>query len=235
MKITLELRAAEGGDDAKLFTAQLARAYAIFANNNNWLTSINPEINLNSGNNLITIEIEGDNLTPLLNEGGGHRIQRIPENERKGRIHTSTVTVAVIENKKLSETIFDKRTEQDFNIQFYSGTGPGGQNRNKVQASARIIHIPTGIIKTAQTRSRENSVRLAMEAIYEQLDKLKEEYHLNLQNNDRSKQIGSGMRGDKRRTYRQQEDIVIDHINNKKEKMSKFMKGKIEKLIKEQI
>lgn len=162
-------------------------------------------------------------------EGGGHRVQRIPPNEKRGRVHSSTVTVAVL-GETQSEQKYLKRGPEDFSVSFFSGTGPGGQNRNKVQASARIVHIPTGLVRTAQTRSRENSVRLAMEALNQDLDAASTQSQWDQTNSVRTAQTGTGMRGDKRRTYRSQEDMVNDHETGKRARMSDVMKGKFDAL-----
>ena len=120
--------------------------------------------------------------------------------------------------------------ETDLKIEWYSGTGAGGQHRNKTQNSCRITHIPTGIVATAQTRSRQNSLKLAMITIHEQVDNLaKTAYNKNIAS-DRKQQVGSGMRGDKIRTYRFQDDRVQDHITGKTSKCSAVLKGNFELL-----
>jgi len=177
----------------------------------------------------ITIEGSSSNLDVFRTEGGGHRVQRIPPNEKRGRVHSSTVTVAVLGESK-SDPKYLKRQADDFSISFFSGTGPGGQNRNKVQASARIVHLPTGLVRTAQTRSRDNSVRLAMEALIQDLDAADNRAQWDHANSVRTQQMGSGMRGDKRRTYRAQEDMVSDHETGKRARMSDVMKGKFDAL-----
>ena len=152
-------------------------------------------------------------MSELNNESGGHRIQRIPPTERRGRVHSSTVTVAVTDPSRPQRTTFNER---DFRIEWYSGTGCGGQNRNKVQSSCRITHIPTGLIRTAQTRSRENSLRLAKESLEEAVEKQNLQLHNERLNSSRADQVGSGMRGDKIRTYRFQDDVAVDHRTNRK-------------------
>lgn len=173
--------------------------------------------------------LEGKSLDQLLHEAGGHRVQRIPPTERRGRVHSSTVTVAVMEKGHIDPEYF-KRKPDDFEISFFSGTGPGGQNRNKVQACARIKHLPTGITRSAQTRSRENSVRLAMEAILKDLDQAAHSDQKNQEKQDRQQQVGSGMRADKRRTYRFQDDKVFDHETGQQHLLSRVMKGDFERL-----
>ena len=160
-------------------------------------------------------------LSNLEKEAGGHRIQRVPPTERKGRVHTSTVTVAIID-----PTVEEVKCESsDFKVEWFSGTGAGGQHRNKHQNSCRITYLPTGLVATAQCRSRVNSQEQAMSSLlsqikgntmYEQKVALAE---------DRKQQVGSGMRGDKIRTYRFQDDIVKDHNSGNSASVSKVLKG----------
>lgn len=162
------------------------------------------------------------------NEAGGHRIQRVPPTERKGRVHTSTVTVAVIDRDADigSATI----NQQDLKIEWYSGTGAGGQYRNKHQNSCRITHIPTGIIAKSECRSRQNSLDEAMAQIQHRVDQMYKTQYNNTVANDRRQQVGTGMRGDKIRTYRFQDDCVHDHLTGKRAKCSQVLKGNIDHL-----
>lgn len=164
----------------------------------------------------------------MQNECGGHRIQRVPPTERKGRVHTSTVTVAVIDCIEgiAPSTIPDS----DLRIEWYSGTGAGGQHRNKHQNSCRITHIPSGVVATAQTRSRQNSYNLAIQNIQKELDAdTKRRYNSNIAST-RKDQVGSGMRGDKIRTYRFQDDRVQDHITEKVASTKKVLQGNFDLL-----
>ena len=170
------------------------------------------------------IEVTGKGLEDLNKEAGGHRIQRVPPTERKGRVHTSTVTVAVIDPVVQEKEYKDT----DFRIEWYSGTGAGGQHRNKHQNSCRITHIKTGIVATAQCRSRINSLDEAKTALLNQLkgnDNRTQKTALAI---ERKEQVGSGMRGDKIRTYRFQDDIVKDHITEKVASVKQVMKGNFE-------
>ena len=167
------------------------------------------------------IEVEGADLSQLEKEAGGHRIQRIPPTERKGRVHTSTVTVAITD----PTIVKIEYNESDFKIEWYSGTGAGGQHRNKHQNSCRIIHMPTGQTATAQCRSRQNSLEQAKQALLETLksaDYMQAKADLDF---TRKNQVGSGMRGDKIRTYRFQDDIVKDHKSGKSGSVNKVLKG----------
>ncbi len=174
------------------------------------------------------ILVEGTDLSGLENECGGHRIQRVPPTERKGRVHTSTVTVAVIDciDSSRESTI----SENDLKIEWYSGTGAGGQHRNKHQNSCRITHIPTGLVATAQTRSRQNSYNLAIQNIQQELDADTKRQYNNTIARTRKNQVGSGMRGDKIRTYRFQDDRVQDHITGKTASTKKVLQGNFELL-----
>jgi len=153
-------------------------------------------------------------------------LQRIPPTERKGRVHTSTVTVAIIDPTEKVEEYPDS----DFKIEWYSGTGAGGQFRNKHQNSCRITHIPTGKVATAQHRSRQNSLDSAkcnLVSLLQEQNKQKRNFEVS---SIRKEQVGSGMRGDKIRTYRMQDDIVKDHITGKSASVEKVLKGNFDLL-----
>ncbi len=174
------------------------------------------------------ILVEGTDLSGLDNEAGGHRIQRVPPTERKGRVHTSTVTVAVIDR---IEGIGPSSIPQgDLKIEWYSGTGAGGQHRNKHQNSCRITHLPSGLIVTAQTRSRQNSLNAAMADLQQRLDNEAKRQYNNTIASDRKRQVGTGMRGDKIRTYRFQDDVVKDHLTDKTSSVKKVLAGNFDLL-----
>lgn len=167
------------------------------------------------------LEVQGTDLSGLANESGGHRIQRVPPTERKGRVHTSTVTVAIIDPTAPKF----KLNESDLRIEWYSGTGAGGQHRNKHQNSCRITHKPTGLIVTAQNRSRQNSYTEAYETIRKRLDEKYRSAYNSALAVDRKEQVGSGQRGDKIRTYRFQDDRVKDHETGKSASCSQVLRG----------
>ncbi len=175
-----------------------------------------------------SIQVEGADLSGLDNEPGGHRIQRVPPTERKGRVHTSTVTVAVID--RMEENRSSAIPQSDLKVEWYSGTGAGGQYRNKHQNSCRITHLPTGITAKAECRSRQNSLDSAVAEIQQRVDnELKRSYNSNIAS-DRKRQVGSGMRGDKIRTYRFQDDSVQDHVTGKRATCSQILKGNVDLL-----
>lgn len=162
----------------------------------------------------------------MYNESGGHRIQRVPPTERKGRVHTSTVTVAITDPAEVTTVV----KESDLRIEWYSGTGAGGQHRNKHQNSCRITHIPTGTVATAQCRSRQNSQDQAMGTIHKVVDNLAKSQYNNVIASNRREQVGSGMRGDKIRTYRFQDDRVQDHVTNKVASTKRVLSGNFDLL-----
>lgn len=125
---------------------------------------------------------------------------------------------------------FARRSDDDFAVEWYSGSGAGGQHRNKHQNSARITHLPTGIVRTAQTRSRENSYQSAMAAIIRALDAGSNEAAAVAENSARQKQVGSGERSDKRRTVRFQHDEVVDHLTGRRTTARDYMRGGMDKL-----
>lgn len=124
-----------------------------------------------------------------------------------------------------SNDVYSKRNDDDFKVEWFSGTGKGGQRRNKVKSSCRLTHIPTGIIKSAQTRKRTTSYATAKAEVETLLDQHALDDLANTQNNSRRQMMGSGQRADKCRTYRFQDDVVVDHNSNKSVKCSKIMKG----------
>ena len=171
--------------------------------------------------------VESIDLIKLEQEAGGHRWQRVPPTEKRGRVHTSTVTVSVID----PNTIIKQHSINDqLNIEWFSGTGKGGQHRNRHMNSVKITHIPTGIIQTAQTRSRENSLKEAMSALEFRLTELNKcSVHASI-SNTKKQQIGSGMRGDKVQTIQVQNDTVVNHINDKRCSYKSWSRGNIEVL-----
>ena len=217
MKRVIEIRAAEGGEDSKLFVKDLADAYVRMAQRLGWTARL---IDVRLGE--CSIEVEGVDLSGLDNEPGGHRIQRVPPTERKGRVHTSTVTVAVVSNAEIKTVTIP---DSELKVEWYSGTGAGGQYRNKHQNSCRITHIPTGTVTKAECRSRTNSYNEAVAEIQRRVVEESTKQYNSILASDRKQQVGSGMRGDKIRTYRFQDDVVKDHITNKSASVKKVLAG----------
>lgn len=160
------------------------------------------------------------------NESGGHRIQRIPPTEKRGRVHTSTVTVSVLE----ADAPATVSSNDEFEVRFHRGTGKGGQRRNKVATCCVVTHLPTGMTQKVDGRSREANEAEAIQKLRQEIERRSHLANHNDMNKIRASQIGSGMRGDKRRTYRFQDDRVVDHETGKETSCHRFMKGEIEAL-----
>lgn len=159
-------------------------------------------------------------------EAGGHRFQRVPPTERRGRVHTSTVTVAVFPSEREGPR-FDLA---DVRFEWFSGTGAGGQHRNKHQNSCRAFHTPTGLSAKAECRSRQNSEAVALAELERRVRAHLGGDLLDQEAVDRRQQVGSGMRGDKVRTYRLQDDMVTDHRTERRTTWRKVERGDFEGL-----
>lgn len=166
-------------------------------------------------------------MSRLLQEAGGHRWQRVPPTEHRGRVHTSTVTIAVFEIKDEVNWVLRDSDIETFTTK---DSGPGGQHRNKTESCVIMRHLPTGLEAKASTKSQHQNRRVArmmlegrVQSHYNGLAKAQ-------QDANRKAQVGSGMRGDKVRTYREQDDIVTDHISGAKCRLSDILIGKLELL-----
>jgi peptide chain release factor 1 len=169
----------------------------------------------------------GPDLTQLNNEPGCHKIQRVPPTERNGRVHTSAVTVAVVDPSKFKTTDYSTIDPKDLKVEWYSGTGCGGQNRNKVQTSCRLTHLSSGIVQTAQTRSRENSYQQALAAIKTVLDKDAKRQAFQQVSALKQGQMGNGSNSNLVRTYCFQHGLVKG-VDGKSISIKQFEKGLID-------
>jgi peptide chain release factor 1 len=151
----------------------------------------------------------------------------VPPTEKRGRVHTSTVTVAVIE---VSQQSTSSISIDDCTIEWFSGSGAGGQHRNKHQNCCRIRHLPTGIIESSQCRTRTQSQTEAFNALKNRVLAHIKQHDLQLITIDRKNQVGSGQRGDKIRTIQFQNDTVIDHFTGMRMQASRYMKGYMHEL-----
>jgi peptide chain release factor 1 len=161
-------------------------------------------------------------------ESGRHQIQRVPPTEKRGRTHTSSITVSVLDPSGIAiNSKYDLIDDKYFKIEWFSGTGKGGQHRNKKQNSCKLTHIPTGICEVRQGRSREINFSDAKQSILRTLVEVKQNQLNDKIRNIKCEQTGIGSRSEQKvRTYRFQDNIAIDHITNKNAKLSKIMKGK---------
>ena len=168
--------------------------------------------------------MRGRGLHGLDNEAGGHRVQRVPANDRLKRVHTSTVTVAVLAPSAPSST--DVALDpSDLEVEWFSGTGAGGQHRNKKRTSCRVRHVPTGVVETRQGRDREANRRDATEALRASVAAARRGSVDRATADLRSRQVGSGMRGDKIVTIRFKDDRAVHHGTGRSTTASRYMRG----------
>jgi len=176
----------------------------------------------------LSLEVIGKNLTQLNKESGGHRIQRVPPTEHRGRVHTSTVTVAVLDENYDAHGKYALREDHHFHFELFKSTGCGGQKKNKTLSAIKCIHLPTGIKQERDSRSQSKNKIDAKAAVVSLLDDLARGESSANKNTQRANMVGSGMRGDKIRTYRFQEDIIIDHISGRKYNLKRILRGNID-------
>lgn len=182
-----------------------------------------------AGSGVLLLHFDGPDtaILPLKQEAGGHRYQRVPPTEKNGsRVHTSTVTVAVLQDQgPLSTGLRDS----DIRERITKGTGPGGQNRNKRETAVILTHLPTGIeVKAEAERTQEGNRRVALATLRERVSAHYAGAAHSALNQERKAQVGCGARGDKRRTYRA--DGVTDHVTSKRAPLAMVKAGKVELL-----
>ncbi|MEX2013576.1 MAG: PCRF domain-containing protein [Parcubacteria group bacterium] len=231
-EIILEVRAGAGGEEAALFARELADMYSLYAGLKNWRVEVlyMSESPL-GGYKEAAIEMKGEGIYEKLRfETGVHRVQRVPDTEKMGRVHTSTASVAILPvRKKTSIEI----KPSDLEIETSRSGGAGGQNVNKVETAVRIIHKPTGIdVRSTAERSQLKNREKAMSILVAKLDAKKEEEETAKYSADRKTQIGTADRSEKIRTYNVLQDRVTDHrIKKSWHNIEKIFKGEIESII----
>ena len=209
--IIMEIRAGAGGEEAALFAHSLHRMYTMYAARQNWACSV---ISLNEtelgGVKEITFSIEGPGVYSRLKfESGVHRVQRVPETETQGRIHTSTATVAVMPE---AEEVELELNPKDLRIDTFRSSGAGGQHINKTSSAIRVTHLPTGMVVECQDqRSQRENKEQALKVLRSRLLQQKQEAYDQEYNAKRQSQVGSGDRSEKIRTYNFPQDRVTDH------------------------
>lgn len=232
--IMMEIRAGTGGDESALFAADLFRMYTRFAENRKLRVEIitSHETGL-GGFKEIIFSVEGDDAYDLLRyEMGTHRVQRVPETESGGRIHTSAVTVAVLPEVEESEVQID---EKDLRIDVFRSSGPGGQSVNTTDSAVRITHIPSGLVVTCQDeKSQHKNKAKAMKVLRARLYEQIEQERLAQISETRRSQVGSGDRSGRIRTYNFPENRVTDHrIKLTLHKLDAVLEGELDLLISE--
>ena len=227
--IILEIRAGAGGDEACLFAEQLFRSYSLYAAKNKWKVELLSVSDGNSGGyKEVIAAISGDKVYSTLKfESGVHRVQRVPKTESQGRVHTSTVTVAVIPE---AEDVDVKIDPKDLRIDVYRSSGHGGQSVNTTDSAVRVTHIPTGTVVTCQEgKSQLSNKEKALKVLYSRLLAVEEEKRRKEASAERLSQIGTGDRSERIRTYNFPQSRVTDHrIGLTTHQLSEVMNGDLD-------
>ncbi|THB74001.1 MAG: peptide chain release factor 1 [Desulfobulbaceae bacterium] len=228
----LEIRAGTGGDEAALFVGDLFRMYSRYAETMGWNVEIMDSSPLGIGGfKEIIALISGDQVfSKLKYESGVHRVQRVPETEAQGRVHTSAVTVAILPEADEVEVDVDMN---ELKIDVYRSSGPGGQSVNTTDSAVRITHLPTGLVVTCQDeKSQHKNKAKALTVLRARLlDQIQQEQHDKI-SEDRKSQVGSGDRSERIRTYNFPQGRLTDHrINLTLYKLDAIMNGKLDEVI----
>ena len=228
----IEIRAGAGGDEAALFAGDLFRMYARFCEKKSWKLELidASEIGI-GGYKEIIFSVKGAGAYGLLKfEAGAHRVQRVPETEKQGRVHTSTATVVVLPE---AEEVDIEIKAQDIRIDTFCSSGPGGQSVNTTYSAIRVLHLPTGIIVSCQDqKSQHQNKEKALQVLRSRLLAKEEEERRQKESDTRQIQVGGGDRSDKIRTYNVPQDRVTDHrINTSWHSITRILEGEIEEIV----
>ena len=230
--IICEIRAGAGGEEAALFAGTLFRMYTMYAEKKHWkLEVLNENDTGLGGYKEISFMITGKGVYSRLKyESGVHRVQRVPDTESSGRIHTSTATVAVL---PVVEDVEIEVNPADIKMEVFRASGAGGQHINKTSSAVRLIHEPTGIVVECQTersqfQNKDNAMKMLRTKLYE-IEKQKQDSEIS---NARKSQVGSGDRSEKIRTYNYPQGRITDHrIGMSIYQMENFLNGDIDEMV----
>ena len=231
--VIIEIRAGTGGDEAGLFARDLYRMYSRYGQTKGWKEKVLDSNNSSIGGyKEIIFELSGVGVyDELQNEGGVHRVQRIPKTEKQGRVHTSTATVAVLLKPKKTEVNI---SPADLEIGTYKASGPGGQYVNKTESAVRILHKPSGLVVTCQSeRNQLQNKETAMTLLAARLLRRQEEADLSKLSAERREQIASAKRAEKIRTYNYPQNRITDHrIEKSWHNLETIINGDLELIVK---
>ena len=226
--IIVEIRAAAGGDESALFAQELFRMYSMFAESKKWTTSLLSASSTGIGGyKEVVFEIKGLNAYSYLKyESGVHRVQRVPDTEKSGRVHTSTITVAVLPEVEEVDLVIDPK---DLKIETSTAQGNGGQSVNTTYSAIRMTHLPTGITVSMQDEKSQQQNRIkAMTVMLTRVNAHYEEIRMKKESDARRSQIGSGDRSEKIRTYNFPQDRITDHrLKDNFHGIEKILNGKL--------
>jgi peptide chain release factor 1 len=230
--VVLEIRAGTGGDEAALFAAELFRMYSKFAERQGWKIDVMSTNETGVGGiKEVIATIEGKGVySKLKYESGVHRVQRVPATEASGRIHTSTVTVAVLPE---AEDVDVQINEKDLRIDTFCSSGPGGQSVNTTYSAVRITHIPTGVVVSQQDEKSQIKNRAkAMKVLKARLLDMEIRKQQEAIAKDRRSQVGTGERSEKIRTYNFRDNRITDHrVNFTTHQLTNVLNGELSELL----
>lgn len=230
--VIVEIRAGTGGEEAALFSTDLFRMYSRYAEEKKWQVEIlSSNLTGKGGFKEVIFNISGKGVySKLKYEGGTHRVQRVPDTESQGRIHTSAVTVAILPEV---EDVDIKINPSDIKIDVYRASGPGGQSVNTTDSAVRLTFVPTGMIVTCQDeKSQHKNREKAMKVLRARLYDAEQKKAHDEQDSERKQQVGSGDRSERIRTYNFPQERVTDHrIGLTLHKLSAIMEGALEEVI----
>lgn len=230
--IIMEIRAGAGGDEASLFAQELFRAYTHFATAKGWRVEL---MSISDGNvggyKEVIATVTGDKVYSLLKyESGVHRVQRVPKTEAQGRVHTSTITVAIIPEAEETEV---KINPNDLRVDVMRASGAGGQSVNRTESAVRLTHLPSGlVVYCAEGKSQHSNRDKAMKVLFSRLKQIEEDKAIKEASDARLAQIGTGDRSERIRTYNFPQSRVTDHrIGLTIHSLSEVMNGGFSPLI----